>query len=164
MPDTSPLHALTAGELDRWRGLPPGLGTADVDQVLGPRIPGGDVPSIAFGSAMVLRRYPPALVAPLGIRVWFSADESTDGALLVEVDEPRLTRPLEDLLDGPEADLPSLLGTSRRQLVYAERGLTVHVSMSGEPYRLYGYEPTALATYLESPLRYVASHRIPLPD
>ncbi|GIE99657.1 hypothetical protein [Paractinoplanes rishiriensis] len=149
------LRALADGDLAAWPGLPGGLARADVEAALGAP-PEAEGPLGLFGTAATLCRYPATAAAPLGIQIWYVA-----GAVeLVQIDEPVPTQAVTEALGPPEADVDSLLGSSRRQLVYAGRGLTVHVSgITGEPYRLYGYPPCPAEQFLAAPLRYVSSTR-----
>ena len=113
-------------------------------------------PVALFGRPANLSRYPATAAAPRGIHIWYVAGV----AELVQIDEPVPTQPVTEALGPPEAEVDSLLGSSRRQLVYAGRGLTVHVStFTGVPYRLYGYAPCPVEQFLNAPLRWVSSTR-----
>jgi hypothetical protein len=149
------LRALTGGDLAAWTGLPAGLARADVEAALDAR-PEAEGPVVLFGRPATLCRYPATAAAPRGVQIWYVAGVAD----LAQVDEPVPTQPVTEALGPPEAEVDSLLGSSRRQLVYAGRGLTVHVSaFDGRPYRLYGYAPCPAEQFLDAPLRWVSSTR-----
>jgi hypothetical protein len=149
------LRALAGGDLAAWPGLSGGIARADAAAALDAQ-PEAEGPVALFGRPAALCRYPATAAAPLGIQIWYVGS----AAELVQIDEPVPTRPVTEALGPPEAEVDSLLGSSRRQLVYAGRGLTVHVSaFTGRPYRLYGYAPCPVEQFLDAPLRSVSSTR-----
>ena len=149
------LRALAGGELAAWSGLSAGLARADVETALAGQ-PEAEGPVALFGTPATLCRYPATAAAPRGVQIWYARG----AAELIQIDEPVPTRPVAEALGPPEADVDSLLGSSRRQLVYAGRGLTIHVSaFTGEPYRLYAFAPCPTEQFLNSPLRLVSSTR-----
>jgi hypothetical protein len=149
------LRALAGGDLAAWPGLAEGLARADVEAALDAEAE-AEGPVALFGTPATLCRYPATTAAPRGIQIWYAAGVAN----LVEIDEPVPAVPVTEALGPPEAEVDSLLGSSRRQLIYAGRGLTVHVSaVTGEPYRLFGYTPCPAEQFLEAPLRWVSSTR-----
>jgi hypothetical protein len=149
------LRALADGDLAAWTGLSVRLARAEVESALDGQ-PESDGPVALFGRPATLSRYPATAAAPRGIHIWYVAGV----AELVQIDEPVPTQAVTESLGPPEAEVESLLGSSRRQLVYAGRGLTVHVStFTGVPYRLYGYAPCPAEQFLNAPLRWVSSTR-----
>ena len=152
------LHALAAGAIEAWPGLPPGLDRDTIDAALDGEGAGPEETMTLAGAVATVRTYPPTAGAPFGIRAWFEGDQ----VVALDIREPVLGGPYEDLLGEPEADAPSGLGGSYRQLVYASRGLTLHVS-AGTVRHLYAYAPCTAEQFLASPLAEVEVRRIRRP-
>jgi hypothetical protein len=63
----------------------------------------------------------------------------------------------------PDGIVESLLGSTRRQHVWARRGLAMHIqSGTGAVYRLYAFAPCTLDEWMADPLSRVEQRRIPL--
>jgi hypothetical protein len=156
-PGETALRALAGGDLTGWRELPVGLAPAAVEAALG-SAPTAQGPVLLFGTGAQLGRYPATAGAPHGLAVWFVAG----AADLVEIGEPALAAPVADQLGPPETRVESLLGPGWSQLVYAERGLVVHVSgATDRPRRLYGFAAGPVKQFLTGPLRAIEQRLIP---
>jgi hypothetical protein len=152
------VRALAAGEYERWHGVPPGLDRATVDAALDSGDASPERSGRLGGLPAVYRMYPPTDGAPFGVQVWFEGERVS----VLEIREPPLRAPLDEWLGEPEARVPSGLGGSYRQWVYAGRGLTFHVSrVTGEALRLYAYPACPTERFLEHPLSRVERRRIP---
>jgi hypothetical protein len=110
------------------------------------------------GALTEFRRFPPTSFAPYGIVVWVEEGE----IIAVEIVEPHLPAPIQDQLGAPEAETPSALAAFHTQLIYATRGLALHVhQFRSTVFRLYAFAPTTVADFLASPLAGVATQRTP---
>ena len=151
------LRAFGSGRLSEWLGLPEGCTRAHVERALGPSEPGPDGAGRLGGSPTAYRTYPPTDFAPYGVMVWFVEDQ----VVLLQINSPAATIPLEASLGAPDGHANSLLDYGHSQWIYAERGLTAHVSIiTQDILRIYGYRPTSLEEFLESWLSKVAIRRI----
>lgn len=152
------LHALAAGRLADWPGLPPGCTRAVVEAALGPSGDGPDGAGRLGPSPAAFRRYPPAPIAPYGLTVWFAGEQAT----LVEINTPSLAEPPEAQLGPPEAEARSGIDRLHTQLVYAGRGLTIHLhTYTRDLRRIYAYPPTSAEAFLQSWLSQVELRREP---
>jgi hypothetical protein len=149
------IRALAEGRLGEWEGMPPGLTLDEVG------LEGGasGVPGILGGAPAVAHLFAATEFAPYGVIVWFE-----DGvASIVEIQEPQPPAPPEEILGPPDGIVESLLGSTRRQYVWARRGLAMHIQDgTGAVYRLYGFASCSLEEWMADPLSRVAQHRIPL--
>jgi hypothetical protein len=158
--DTAALRALARGAYADWHGLPAGLPRAVLDEALGGPDTAQDQSGRLAGMPATYRIYPPAEGAPFGVQAWFAGDV----VATLEIREPPLTAPLDELLGEPDTRVPSGLGGSYTQWVYAGRGLAVHVNrISGQALRLYAFPACPVDTFLAHPLSRVERRRIPRP-
>lgn len=154
------LRELAAGRYAHFSGLPRGLTRPQVVEALGPAFAGPQSDKPAADDARTAW-YGEAEGAPIGLTVTFYDDL----AVRVEIVTPRAAKPIEEQLGPPESVAESLLGTTRDQWIWAERGLTAHVNrISGDVDYLYAYRSMSLDEYLDSSLASVSSTRIPRPD
>jgi hypothetical protein len=152
------LRALGAGQLDAWHGLRPTTARQHVEAALGPSAAGPDGSGRLGDSPASFRRYPAAPAAPYGLTVWYSGDR----ALLIEINTPSLAVAPEDLLGPPEADVPSKLDAMHSQLIYAQRGLVIHLhNYTRQVKRIYAMPPTTVEMFLASWLSQVEIRREP---
>lgn len=153
------LKALGEGRLAAWRGLLPGCSRGHAEAALGPSAPGPDGAGRLGPSPAAFRRYPPAPIGPYGVIVWLAGDAVT----LIEVNTPALSESPEAQLGPPEAEVPSRLDRLHTQLIYASRGLTLHLhTYTRQLKRIYAYPPTTVEAFLASWLSQVAIGREPL--
>jgi len=146
------LDHLVTGAFDLWHGLPAGTTRVDATDAFGQPDSPADAPRRLATWTGTSRRY------AHGIDVWFDGD----AVVFVQVDRPQGPA-LEDMLGPPEAEIPSRLGSSRTQLVWATRGLAAHRSrVTGEVYRLYAFAATDTESFLRSDLAQVEERRIQL--
>ena len=142
------LQALANGELDGWHGLPESCGRDEVEEALGPSATGPDGVGHLEGGAVAFRDYPPTAFSPAGITVWW---KSEDEVAILQMNEPALTETHVVELGVPEKIVESGLHFIARQLVYASRGLTLHiVEKPFRPLRLYAYGATSAEEFLRS--------------
>ena len=145
------LRALAEGRLADWPGLLPGCGRPHAEAALGPSGAGPDGAGWLGPSPAAFRHY-----GPYGIVVWYAGD----AVLLIEINTPHLDAPPEALLGPPEATAPSRLDGLHSQLIYARRGLTIHLhTYTRALRRIYAYTPTSAEAFLASPLSQVAIGR-----
>lgn len=150
------LRALADGRLAAWPGLLPGCSRSHVEAALGPSGDGPDGSGRLGPSPTAFRRYPPAPAGPYGVVVWYVGD----AVRLIEINTPHLGDPPEAQLGPPEATAPSRLDGLHTQLIYASRGLTVHLhTYTRALRRIYAYAPTSAEEFLASALSQVAIGR-----
>lgn len=152
------LRALAAGRLAEWRGLPPGCGRPHVETAFGPSEPGPDGSGRLGPTPTAFRRYPPTSIGPYGLVVWLVGDQVE----LIEINTPSLAEAPEAQLGPPEAEAPSRLDAMHIQLIYARRGLTIHLHrFTRQLKRIYAYPATTHEAFLASWLSKVAITRAP---
>jgi hypothetical protein len=153
------LHVLARGQFSEWTGLPSDCARAHAEEVLGPTASGPDGAGILGDSPAAFRIYPATSVAPYGLMVWFAENK----IVAVQINQPKLDRPLNEQIGEPEYVAPSMLKTLQKQWIYASRGLSAHVSgVSGSISSIYAFPATTVEEYLRSSLSRVSSRRIPL--
>ena len=142
------LQVLARGELQEWNGLPDDCRRPDIEDALGPSASGPDGVGHLEGGAIAFRDYPPSEFAPAGITVWW---KSQDEPVMLQINEPGITEAQIIELGVPEKILPSGLHFIAKQLIYAKRGVTVHiVEKPFRPLRLYAYESTSVDKFIQS--------------
>jgi hypothetical protein len=133
------LRALVEGRLGDVTGFA-GCRRADVEIVLGTSPPGPDAVGGTLG---------PHRSYPNGVTVFFAGDTVTAGQILA----PRLRQPPRTALGEPEGSAPSRLEPYADQLIWARRGITVHVDRgTGAASWLFFYPPMSVADFLRSPM------------
>jgi len=151
------LRALAAGRLAEWCGLLPGCGRPHVEAAFGPSEPGPDGSGRLGPSPTAFRRYPPAPIGPYGVIVWLVGDK----VVLIEINTPSLAEAPEAQLGPPEAEAPSDLDAMHIQLIYASRGLTIHLHrFTRQLKRIYAYPATTHEAFLASWMSKVAIKRV----
>jgi hypothetical protein len=149
------LRAASAGDLAAWQPLPPGLGTAELRDLMPDVAPEPGLVSL-LGQPAEGYRIGVSDHAPTGVLVWTQQDEIT----LLEVRDLQAAQDPVSALGEPEATVPSGLGESLNQLLWPGRGLALHVARAtGRLHRLYGFPAIGLDQLLRSPLVAVAIHR-----
>ena len=95
------------------------------------------------------------------ILVWFLADNIR----VIQLLYPKLTQPIATLLGPPDAKAPSRLSSSWEQWIYARRGLAAHVKpATGEVVTLFAFQPTEVATFLETDIAKVSKSEAPIEE
>ena len=153
------LRALVEGRLEAWHGLPAGCSTRDVEAAYGPGDGGPDGVGSLGGTPTAFRRHSRSPRVPHDVVAWFR-----DGAVLgVEVTDLKPTRPLAESLGEPEARERSGVGSVHTQLVYASRGLVLHVqNITGAIVRAQGFAACTLDEFRALPWGQSRVERRPL--
>lgn len=150
------LLALVDGRWSSWAGLAPLPNDAEVAERLGDPIDASPVGGIFAGSPTIYRRYA-SPGSSLPTIVWFE----NDLAVAVQLDDAQ--RHVDDgELPRPDLELESAFGNRWRQLVYADRGLVLHVPV-GEPIGrarlVIGLPPFTVDDFLDDPVRHLGGDR-----
>ncbi len=154
------LEAFASGDYASWVGLPSNLSTAEVELAFGPSGPGEDGIASLGGTLTKFRVYPDTKTYPYGLKVW----KEEDKILALQVNSPAIkTEILMQQLGEPETKIPSLIMAFHEQWVYANRGLTFHISeLTNEVLRIYAYPKMEAGTFIDSPMAKESKRRIPI--
>lgn len=150
------LRDLVDGRWASWSGLDPLPDADEVAEQLGDPLDASPVGGVFAGSPTLYRRYESQGSSRPAI-VWFE----NDLAVAVELDGAQ--RDADDgELPHPDLELESAFGSSWRQLVFAERGLVLHVA-SGESVDrarlVVGLPPFTVDEFLGDPVRHLGGER-----